>query len=346
MTAIFHPTGDSNGTPQSLVILHQGQSPTADIYFRPRFEGSSFPVSYIDISQPFEGPNPFSEGTFVVIVRYLNGEWAKRLAGVRAHLSGVAYLMDDDIPGVLSDKKLPRYYAWKVAFNWWRWKKTFARLTSEVWLTSPGLLARYGDTPGTRCIEPMYVPGDPGVAETAGDDGPVRIFYHGERTHVADTVWLAEVARRVQATNSNTIFEVIGRIDVKRAYRGIERVRVTHPMTWQAYLSSSRIERAHIGLAPLGDGAYNRSRSINKLFDITRMGAAGIFADQPPYAGTLADGQEALLCGPGIDAWVDAITALANDPDRRAQLHAEAKRFCLAHNERERANPVTQRFMA
>jgi len=106
LTAIFHPAGDNSGVPQSLVILHQGQSPTADIYFRPRFEGSSFPVSYIDITQPFEGSEPFPEGAFVVIVRYLNGEWAKRLEGVRARLSGVAYLMDDDIPGRSEERRV------------------------------------------------------------------------------------------------------------------------------------------------------------------------------------------------------------------------------------------------
>lgn len=346
LSNMFHPGGKYDRDPQSLVILHQGQSPTADIYFRPRFEKSSFPVSYIDTSQSINGSDPFPEGAFVVIVRYINADWAKLLDGVRGRLSGIAYLMDDDIPSALCDKNLPRYYAWKVAFNWWRWKGCFAQLASEIWLTSPGLKKLYGDMAGVRHIEPMYIACDPYITEDAASNDPVRIFYHGERTHVADTLWLAEVARRVQSANPHTIFEVIGRTDVKHAYRDIERTRVIHPMTWRKYLSYTRIERCHIGLAPLGDGAFNQSRSINKLFDITRMGAAGIFADQSPYADILTDNHDACLCKHDVDAWADAITALVKNPEHRAQLHAEAQRLCHSQNERERANPVTLRFIS
>lgn len=321
-----------------VVVVQRGESPSADIYLPARLAAAGVPMRRIDIRHPpaADPRHLFPDGAFVVIVRYVDRAILRALRRRRHALAGVAYLMDDDIPGALFAPGIPRVYALWLAWFWLRFGGAVNALASEVWLTSDGLMARYGGRPGIHRIDPMYL-------EAQGGD-TVSVFYHAGGSHRGDAVWLAEVARRVQAARQDVVFEVFGRTAVARAFRGIPRCRVVHPMTWSAFAAYSAACRFDIGLAPLGSGRFDAARSFSKFYDVTRAGAAGVFAAEGPFAGVVEDGVSGLLRPRDVDAWVEAILSLAADPGRRRALHAAALAAALAVTAREAAHPLFARF--
>lgn len=345
-SALFQPTASYPRPIRRIVVLHRGVSPTTDIYIRARLKHAACPVTYEDIRTRPPGA-AFDDGTFVVLVRYLNPPWAWALWRARRWLSGVAYLVDDDIPQARHDPSLPRDYARKVSLFWILFRPFLARVVSEVWVTSSGLQQAYGG-PRVHRMDPLYIgptskrasnraPGPP--------EQPVRIFYHGGRTHAADQAWLNAVIAQVQARRDNTVFEIFGDAATARLYADIPRCRVVHRRAWSDYLTYASGERLDIGLAPAVAGAYNAARSFNKAYDITRAGGAGIYADVPSFREFVTHDQEGLLVAADEPtAWVEAILALVDDPGRRRRLHAAALDRCQAIHDREIASPLIARF--
>lgn len=341
---LFTPSAVYRRPIRRILVLHRGASPTAELYLRPRLADAQVPVTYQDMLQPRLEPG-IGDGTFVILVRYLNVPWASMLWAARQRLSGVAYLMDDDIPVAGKDRSLPTDYRRTVSLFWSVFRPLLARLASEVWVTSAGLEASYGG-PNVHRMNPLYVGSSRKRTPTHNsDDHPVRVFYHGGRTHAADQAWLRDVVKRVQDARANTVFEIFGDVDTARLYAGIPRCRVLQRLRWPDYLSYADGERLDIGLAPAVAGAYNAARSFNKAYDITRTGAAGIYADVPAFREFVGHDREGLLApADDMDVWVSAILALVDDPARRRRLHAAAVDRAQQIAERELAAPVIARF--
>lgn len=80
-----------------------------------------------------------------------------------------------------------------------------------------------------------------------------------------------------------------------------------------------------IGLAPLADTTFNRAKSAVKWQEYAAIGAAGIYADLPPYQAVVEDGQTGLLVGPDPEAWAEAVARLTRDAHFRRHLAQNAR---------------------
>ncbi|MBR9984910.1 MAG: glycosyltransferase [Desulfosarcina sp.] len=229
--------------------------------------------------------------------------------------------MDDDIPSALRAPELPLRYALKTAWRYARTRRLLGEVCSEVWVSTAELARRYaGSSP--RLVEPEY------VASTASGEKPLVYFYHGSWAHRREMKWLVPVVDQVQKHAPNAWFEIMGTDRVKRLFRGIPRVRMVHPMPWKDYLAYAGTVRYQIGLAPCFDTDFNRARSHSKVFDIARLGAAGIYSNVTPYAEKVLHGETGLLCKNVPDEWVKAILLLLNDRNLRKSLYVKAKERC------------------
>jgi hypothetical protein len=162
--------------------------------------------------------------------------------------------------------------------------------------------------------------------ETAA--APLTMFYHGTAAHDREKRWLLKVVNGVQRRRPDTLFELSGGPDVVRLYKDIPRVRVTPPLPWPAFLE--RLERTplHIGLVPLLDSPFNGARSHTKFLEISRCGAAGIYARREPYAGVVKHEVTGVLAGDEPEDWVAAVLRLVNDGRLRRDLAAAAWTWC------------------
>lgn len=80
-----------------------------------------------------------------------------------------------------------------------------------------------------------------------------------------------------------------------------------------------------IGLAPLADTAFNRAKSAVKWQEYAAIGAAGIYADLPPYQAVVEDGETGLLVGPDPQDWAEAVARLVADGTLRRRLATNAR---------------------
>lgn len=322
-SGLFVPKGTSNvRLPSEVLVLSPGEIPTTDLYFRKRLErrfGEA--VRYVDSLRISPRELTLGDDSMVVIVRYAPMRWLRWLQRNHLSLSGVVFFMDDDIPSAATASELPFRYAVKTAWRYFRTRRLLGRLCSEVWVSTPELARRYAGSSPTL-VEPEYVPSE------SSDQSPLVYFYHGSWAHRREIQWLVPVVRQVQEAVPDAWFEIMGTDRVRRLFRGISRVRVIHPMPWKDYLAYAGTVRYQVGLAPCFDSDFNRARSHSKVFDITRLGAAGIYSTVTPYAEKVLHGQTGLLCKNVPDEWVKAILLLLNDRDLRKSLYVKAKEWC------------------
>ena len=303
-------------------MLSPGKIPTIDLYLRGRLEAKfGDAVRYVDVSRTSPKGLNLGEDVLVVVVRHAPRRWLRWLADQLPKLAGIAYLIDDDMPTALRAPELPFRYAMKTAWRYARTRRLLGQLCSEIWVSTPELASRYARF-SPRLLEPNYV-----ESKSAGEEKAVY-FYHGTWAHRREIEWLVPVVRQVQETIPDAWFEIMGTDRVRRLYRGIPRVRVVHPMPWRDYLAYAGTVKYQVGLAPCFDTEFNRARSHSKVFDITRLGAAGIYANVTPYREKVIHGQTGYICENEPDKWVEVLKRLLNDENLRSSLYLKAKDWC------------------
>jgi glycosyltransferase involved in cell wall biosynthesis len=322
-SGFFEPKG-TNGDrpPREAVVLAPGEIPTIDLYLRHRLKNRfGENVRYVNVLQTC--PDEFApiDNPLVVVVRHAPRRWLRWLADQQPKLAGIAFLVDDDIPSALRASELPFRYAMKTAWRYARTRRLLGQLCSEIWVSTPELASRYVRF-SPRLLEPNYV-----ESKAAGSEKSVY-FYHGTWAHRREIEWLIPVVRQVQQAIPEAWFEIMGTDRVRRLYRGIPRVRVVHPMPWRDYLAYAGTVKYQVGLAPCFDTEFNRARSHSKLFDITRIGATGIYANVTPYREKVIHGRTGYLCSNEPDKWVAAITQLLSDTELRSSLYLKANDWC------------------
>ena len=260
-TNLFIPSARScDRHPDAVLVLSPGDIPTTHFYLKRRLDmwfGEN--VCYVDTHGTSPQEMVLNDSCMVIIVRHAPQNWLRWLEYKQKQLAGVVFLMDDDIPSILSAPELPFRYAVKTAWRYKCSKKLLSKVCSEVWLSTPELMHRYGGS-SSRLLEPEYV-APPSLASKS-----IVYFYHGSWAHQREIEWLVQIVRRVQEAVPNAWFEIMGKDRVKVLFKGIPRVRVVHPMPWQDYLAYAGTVRYQIGLAPCFDTDFNRARSHSKVF--------------------------------------------------------------------------------
>jgi glycosyltransferase involved in cell wall biosynthesis len=87
-----------------------------------------------------------------------------------------------------------------------------------------------------------------------------------------------------------------------------------------------------IGIAPLADTAFNRSKSAIKTLDYAALGLAVLASDVPAYRGSLADGIGGRLVANTEAAWFRALHDLIDNTVSRRQLAEGARTVFTAQH--------------
>ena len=300
-----------------VAVLAPGAIPTVDFYVTPRLIGlSSGSVHRFDSRAWDPSSRSLPAGTFVVVVRHASGPWLRFLAKQAGQWSGVAFLMDDDLPAAWRCRELPLDYRLRTSGRFLRVGHGLSRVCDQAWVSTEVLRSRYPDW------HPSLVPPlNPFAIRGAASHGTRRWCYHGTRAHMLELNWLRPVVEAVQARVPDAEFEVTGGAAVRRLFAGIPRVRVLAPMPWREYAAYCERSELAVGLAPLLPSPFNDARAHVKAFDIAHCGAVGIFSRRAPYVPAL-DTAGATYCGDSQAEWIDRVTHLLTDDAQRMALYS------------------------
>jgi glycosyltransferase involved in cell wall biosynthesis len=237
----------------------------------------------------------------------------------------VAYFLDDDLVSVLQSPGLPLRYRYKILRLFHSKRVLLSSLCSRIWVSTRYLAERYG-LPESAVLDPKPIV-HAGPCRT-----PITYFYAGTASHWREFLWLRDLVKTVQESSNDLTFVTFGGGKIRKLFHGFPRVLCFHPVPWSTFVQSLPIMQLDIGLAPLVDSKFSRGRSHTKFYDITRLGAVGIYTNTPPYTDFVRPGTDGLLVDNEIDAWRLAILELASSAERRTFMrqNADARVSALA----------------
>ncbi len=322
----IRPRADRAGAVRRLVVLVAGNNPTFDYYIAPRLGG--VPTLIIDILPPAadsEVAEVLEPGDYVLVCRYLNGSWVRRLLKARA-LAGLGFMFDDDYVAFLADTSVPLLYRLDVARRAVVPLRRIGRLVTDVFVSTDVLRERYHKAKAT-VLRPVPAEADIQV-RTRAAGAPIRIAFHAQLSHLADHVFAAEVVRGLGVTTHDFVVDVIGPKQARPIWENIPVARFQAELDWPMYKRHCERVGADLFIAPFRDTPLNQARSSTKAIDAARLGAAGIFPRMAPYR-DLSESVPLIEGGP--DAWCAAIRPLLDDPEAlaaaAARLRAEVVRW-------------------
>ena len=99
--------------PDGVLVLSPGDIPTTQMYLKRRLDVQfGKDVYYVDTCCTSPQEIVLDDNYLVIIVRHISRKWLTWLESQQKQLAGIAFLMDDDIPSVLSAPELPFNYAY------------------------------------------------------------------------------------------------------------------------------------------------------------------------------------------------------------------------------------------
>ena len=155
------------------------------------------------------------------------------------------------------------------------------------------------------------------------DDGIVRIGYPTTRRPSVSSLVTAVVAAIGERYGDRVRFEFVGWMP-----DGLERASnvafTPHVDRYERYAAHATSRRWDLGLAPIVGSAFDSFKTDIKYREYAAMRTPGVYGAGPPYDDAVADGVTGVLVPPRVDAWVDALASLIDDPSRRARLASAA----------------------
>jgi GT2 family glycosyltransferase/glycosyltransferase involved in cell wall biosynthesis len=185
-----------------------------------------------------------------------------------------------------------------------------------------------------RAAEAGAGSGERPARSAGGGKGPTQIVYVGSPTHHEDLERLRPVMAALQARSPGAFqLNVVG-VEAPGPGQDWYR-RVVVPDACKPYprfVPWLREQRPgwDVAVAPLRDTEFNRYKSDLKYLEYAALGLPGVFSACPAYD-TVESGRTGLVAGEGTEPWVDALTALREDPETGDALAAAAFTEVTAH---------------
>jgi glycosyltransferase involved in cell wall biosynthesis len=171
--------------------------------------------------------------------------------------------------------------------------------------------------------------------------GPgTRLLFFGTRTHSKDLALLrpAIEALRRDAGLDVTLFVISGESkgEGQDWYTRLKPRRKDREYPGFVHWLKEHASDFDVGVAPLVDDEFNRSKSDIKFLDYSALGLPGVYSDVPVFA-SCVDGITGLKTPNTVDGWCEALARLCADVELRMSLARAAQEYviherCLAHS--------------
>jgi len=297
----------------NLYIVEEQPNPSADYFLRPAIKHTK--LNIINCGHKDLPNQETLNGAIFIFVRYIPHEWAKLIEAKRNQIKEIIFFMDDDLLDVKATRRMPLHYQFKI-FSLATIKSSWLIKNNVcLWVSTSYLQRKYAAWNPTLIL-PTSIP----------SNDTCKVFYHGSFTHEDEVRWLRPIIEEVLKKDQRISFDVVGKKETFKLYKGLPRVTVIHPMKWPAYEAFTSTYQGQIGLVPLMfNNPFNHARSYNKFLDITRYNAVGIYTEKSECARVVEHQRSGLIAPMEPQVWVDYILKLASSHEERDRLLMHAK---------------------
>ena len=266
----------------------------------------------------------------VVIAQRLAFNSLSAVEGLMAHCretnASLIYEIDDDLLSIGEDHAEYRHYRVSAEFI-----RSVSSQSKEVWVSTSCLAEKFSglNTSVTVLQNTLDDRIWTGPAERDADDS-ARILYMGTTSHSDDfrSVFLpafqklkARLGDRIEAT-------LVGVLPDWRGSRGIASlvvpagIGVSYP-AFASWLQASC--KQNIGIAPLTDTEFNRSKSHIKWLEYSALGLATVASNIGEYAQSVVQGSTGLLAGASAAEFGDALSEAVSNTALRTKIARNAR---------------------
>lgn len=294
-------------------LLAPGPSASADLYFR---------FSHADLVEggvvERHAPTVFRWGRTLIVVRHDGG-----LSRLPDH-DRVVLVVDDDWRGGVGDPNLPWIYRIQLGLRDGRAGRRLEAAADVIVASCEALAQVLRDRnlgKDVTVIEPVWAGPRAELSDRMGPHRRIAVL--GATSHRCDVRWLEPVLVALARTRPDLGILWSGNHPLPAALAQKVEVTIVPTMNWDGYRSWIAGMRADIGLYALRPGPFNHARSVNKLGEYDRMGAAVVGSDIWTAANEAERAGACLLLPSSPSQWVKALQALIDRPD---QILALARR--------------------
>ena len=252
-------------------------------------------------------------------------------AHARAIGATLVFDLDDDLLAIPRDHPEARILRPRAAVA-----RRMLDVADIVWVSTPGLAERLSAIRPDAMVMENALDERIWIAPAAPSaDQPLRILCMGTATHDRDFAMIQPALTRLKAEYGDRVtIEIVGMTGCEDLPLGLDRIALpaNAMRSYPGFVNwlTSREPQWHIGLAPLLDSPFNRSKSPIKAMDYAALGLFVLASDTPVYRGCIADGVAGQLVANHAEAWYAALNWLLRNPDARRSVADRSRNAFLA----------------
>ena len=258
----------------------------------------------------------------IVLVRYIPISILIDLIFLKRSSKSIILLLDDNLLDLNIFSELPLSYKLKIFFNIYCYKFFFNLFISEIWVTNRRLGEKVKRKISTTKIDIKLLLLS--YFKTYDLKKIYKIAYLGTSSHTKELLFLKKVFEKLQQKREDCLIQIYVNKKWRNYFRSIPRMKMLYPTDWETFFLDTSIDKVDIVLNPIISSNFNNFRSPTKFFDITRLQAVGIYSNLKPFSDFINNNHDGILVENNIDKWIEKISFLLDNEDKREQLFLNA----------------------
>ncbi|MFP5212650.1 MAG: glycosyltransferase [Acidobacteriota bacterium] len=217
--------------------------------------------------------------------------------------------------------------------------KRIARACDAVQFSSPELQRKYGSLNRRTTVFPNHILEIPPRRNHSNGEG-MTVGWGGSLGHLDDMKKIADPLIRWILSRTDVKLHLMCADPIRDLFKALPEGRKKHFSTgslWDYYRFLTTID---VGLAPLKDTPFNRSRSDVKFLEYAVHGVVPVVQASGPYLRSVRDGATGLFFRTGEEL-IARLDGLARDTSRRLALAEAARDYVV--RERSQADHGSER---
>ncbi|GAB4293282.1 MAG: hypothetical protein Kow0090_07570 [Myxococcota bacterium] len=290
----------------------------------------SFSITLEKFATRFE----LKKADLVLFCRNAEPRYIKPLETAMAMGKPIIYDIDDNFFDIPAEWELGKYYREPErvrAFERYLSAADLVRVYSNPML---GRAKRLNDS-----VEKIFAPIDLSLVaakKKKSNGGKIKIVYATSRMNDACSAIFAPALKRFLQDFGDKVEFTLWGFEQKNfpTHPAIRRLDIIRD--YDAFLRAFSAEGFDIGLAPLFDDIFHRSKTNNKFREYGACGVSGVYSNVDVYSDCVKEGETGLLVENTEEAWSGALVKLAKDGELREKIARNAKAFVENNYSQER----------